>query len=209
MARPNRPTMRLRSCTLDQLQRSQTSPQRPMHDILRRLLSFPFLACPRPHPFPRPSLCLSGYVKGNSIIIAISVTGERGYEIRVSARPRLIPLILFTFYLTTRLCVPPNHDDSVRRSAATPQHDYLYAMHLFPRRHPSGGDAWSLLVRQSVNLYLQSLTSATNEFLDMNIFHHVCPGWRGRFPMPLWYITPAHLLVSCHPIPSPRRHRVS
>jgi len=27
-------------------------------------------------------------------------------------------------------------------------------MNLFPRRLPSGGDAWSPLVRQSVNLYL-------------------------------------------------------
>jgi len=153
--RPSRPTMRLRSCPLDQLWRSQTSSQRPMHDILRRLLHFPFLArCPRPHPFPRPSPCLSGCVKGNSIIIAISVTGEQGYEIRVSARPRRIRLTLFTFYLTTRLCVPPNHDVSVRRSAVTPQHEYLYVMNLFPRRLPSGGDAWSPLVRQSVNLYL-------------------------------------------------------
>lgn len=93
-----------------------------MRDILQRLLSFPFLAyCPRPHPFPRPSSCLPGSVKGNSV--TIFVTGERGYEIRVSARPGPIRLTLFAFYLTIRLCVPPNHDDSVRRSAAAPQHE--------------------------------------------------------------------------------------
>jgi len=51
----------------------------------------------------------------------------------------------------------------------------------------SRGDARSLPVRRSVSLNPQSFTSATNEFLDMNIFHHVCCGW-GTFPhAPLVY----------------------
>jgi len=70
-------------------------------------------------------------------MIAISVTEERGYETRVSARPRPIGLTLFAFYLTIRLCVLQNHDDSVRCSAATPQHEYLYVMYSFPHRFPS------------------------------------------------------------------------
>ena len=182
------------------LWRSPTSPQRPMHDILQRLLPSPFLGLLTSSLslFSPPVALLVSFCQrrfNNDCDFRNCGAGLRNTCIRTSASNWSYSIRIV--YLTIRICVLQNHDDSVRCSAATPQHGCFYVMYPFPHRLPSwlwtrrkcGYDefAWRCVVPARLSICqfvsVQSLTPATNEFLDMNIFHQVCRGW-GDVPLP-------------------------
>ena len=110
---------------------SPTCPQSPMYDMMQRILPSPFLDLLLSPLSSFSPPCPSGFVKGDRDFRNWGA-GLRNTRVRTSASgssPRL-----FVLYLTIRPCALPNHDDSVRHSAATPQHEHFYVMYPVPHR---------------------------------------------------------------------------